>query len=265
MSTAEARRQMEELIKFDVAGRVSVDVAAVVALLQRERATTPKDIEPLRKRIQGAVNRQRSGLQPVPPRQQKQRKHTSTGLPSDAVLRKHSVVVSQALQLLCLSPTDAHRRFAHEKLQALPPISADGGSAAPPDEHQLPVFTAGIAGSLEEELRAATGYGASVFGAAAGASAGAGDASFAAGGAAAARGFVSGAGAGVHAVDADWHQRTATYRGIVEANLIGLFPIALSSNARTTAIEKNLQVFVVLVFVLRNFVEGCIKPRRCLW
>jgi len=51
----------------------------------------------------------------------------------------------------------------------------------------------------------------------------------------------------------------------VEANLIGLFPVALSSNARTTAIEKNLQVFVVLVFVLRNFVEGCIKPRRCLW
>ena len=80
MSTAEARRQMEELIKFDVAGRVSVDAAAVVALLQRERATTPKDIEPLRKRIQGAVKRQRSGLQPVPPRQQKQRKHTSTGV-----------------------------------------------------------------------------------------------------------------------------------------------------------------------------------------
>jgi hypothetical protein len=43
-------------------------------------ATTPQDIEPLRKRIQGAVNRQRSGLQPVPPRQQKQRKHTSTGI-----------------------------------------------------------------------------------------------------------------------------------------------------------------------------------------
>ena len=39
MSTAEARRQMEELIKFDVAGRVSVEAAAVVALLQRERAT----------------------------------------------------------------------------------------------------------------------------------------------------------------------------------------------------------------------------------
>jgi hypothetical protein len=36
----------------------------------------------------------------------------------------------------------------------------------------------------------------------------------------------------LHAVDADWHHRTTTHRAIVEANLIGLFPIALSSNAR---------------------------------
>jgi hypothetical protein len=218
----------------------------------------------LRKRIQGAVNRQRSGAQPVPPRQQKQRKHTSTGLPSDTVLRRHSFVVSQALQLLCLSPTVAHREFAYEKLLALPRISVAEGSAAHPAEYQLPAFTAGIAGSLEDALFAATGYRASVFGAAVGASAGAGDA-FAAGGAAAARAFVSGAGAGGHAVDADWHQRTATYRAIVETNLIGLFPVALSSNARTADIEKDLLVFVVLVFVLRNFVEGCTKPRRCLW
>ncbi len=50
----------------------------------------------------------------------------------------------------------------------------------------------------------------------------------------------------------------------MEANLIGLFPIALSSDARTARIENELQVFVVLVFVLRNFVEGCTKPRRSL-
>ena len=51
----------------------------------------------------------------------------------------------------------------------------------------------------------------------------------------------------------------------MEANLIGLFPIALSSNARTVKIENELQVFVVLVFVLRNFVESCTKPKRSLW
>ena len=128
-------------------------------------AAAAQDIEPLCKRIQGAISRARSGAAPVPVDQRKKRMHTSTGLPPDAVLRKHSFVVSQALQLLCLSPTDANRQFAYEKLQALPPISADGGSAAPPAEHQLPAFTAGIAGSMEDALFAATGYTASVFGA----------------------------------------------------------------------------------------------------
>jgi hypothetical protein len=43
----------------------------------RNHTTTERDLEPLRKRVQGAVNRQRSGLQPVPPNQQTtRRKHS---------------------------------------------------------------------------------------------------------------------------------------------------------------------------------------------
>ena len=78
-----------------------------VSLAAHQHATTPKDIEPLRKQIQGAVNRSKSGAAPVPVDQRKKRKHTSAAQqPSDAALQMHSVVVSQALQLLCLSPTD---------------------------------------------------------------------------------------------------------------------------------------------------------------
>jgi hypothetical protein len=46
----------------------------------REHASTKEDLEPLRKRIENAVKRHREGLLHVPPRQQRQRKHTSTGI-----------------------------------------------------------------------------------------------------------------------------------------------------------------------------------------
>ena len=45
-----------------------------VSLAARQHATTPNDIEPLRKRIQGAVNRSKAGAAPVPVDQRKKRK-----------------------------------------------------------------------------------------------------------------------------------------------------------------------------------------------
>jgi hypothetical protein len=112
------------------------------------------------------------------------------------------------------------------------------------------VFTARIAGSLEEELRAATGYGASVFGAAGNALA------FGAGAAGARAQSAAAAGADAEFADA-WHQRSAQIRGVVENKLMSLFPVALSGAARTAEVDKQLRLFVVLIFVLRNFAEAC--------
>ena len=182
-------------------------------------------------------------------------------MPTDAALKLHSVVGSQALQLLCLSSARQTREFAYGILREIPSIDCQSEEGALPEQHQLPVFTAKIAGSLEDELRAATGYGASVFGAA-------GNAlemlAFGAGAAGARAQSAAAAGADAEFADA-WHQRTAQIRGVVETKLMSLFPVALSGAARTAEVDKQLRLFVVLVFVLRNFAEACTKPRRSIW
>jgi hypothetical protein len=150
-------------------------------------------------------------------------------MPTDAALKAISVVVSDALQLLCISSARQTREFAYAKLREIPRIDSEAESeegTGDTEQHQLPVFTARIAESLEEELRAATGYGASIFGAVGNALAfGAGAAGGRAHGAAA-------AGADAE-FEAAWHQRTAQIRGTVEHKLMSLFPVALSGAART--------------------------------
>ncbi len=62
-----------------------------------------------------------------------------------------------------------------------------------------------------------------------------------------------------------WDQRTAQIRGTVEHKLMSLFPVALSGAARTAWVDKQSRLFVVLVFVLKNFAEACTKTRRSIW